>query len=95
MSVNIKNLQSQIDYLNEITGNPKEVWTRVNGQNVAHIGSYELTGAYGGWNLEQIVTDGGGVTMPLGSGFYPKKELYAKINAFIIGIETGLKQKKE
>lgn len=98
MSVKISNLESQIQYLNQITGNPEQTWIRVDGQNIAQIGNYHLEGAYGGWNLAQIVNIHGAITNPLGGGFCSKTELYAKINAFIIGIIIGIevsKKKKE
>jgi len=44
--------------------------------------------AYGGVELCQMVTVGGGVTCPLGSGHVSKRELANKLWAFIAGLES-------
>ena len=79
-----KMLILSVDYLNEITGNPVQYYT----YGHISIGHYTLSGAYGGWQLQQIMNNGGGVDLPLGHGFYPKRELYNQINAFILGINN-------
>lgn len=85
-----KQLESLVDYINTITNNPKESYSKVeDGHYRANIGNYHIDGAYGGVTLHQIVTDGGGVTAPLGGGYFTKRELYQKLNAFIHGITVG------
>lgn len=91
-----KQLESLVDYINEITGQPKTSYSKDdNGRYRANIGNYHIDGAYGGVNLHQIVTDGGGVTEPLGGGYWSKRELYYKLHAFIRGINTGKELKHE
>ena len=56
----IKTLRSMVDSLNELTGNPTQVWKREGNRNVAHVGAFILDACYGGYRLSQIVSDGGG-----------------------------------
>ena len=85
-----KRLKSLVDYINELTGQPKEAYSKQeDGTYKANVGNYHIDGAYGGVNLHQICTDGGGVTEPLGGGYWTKKELYQKLHAFIRGIGVG------
>ena len=51
------------------------------------IGAYTLSGAYGGWQLQKIVTDGGGVRS-ITSGYDTKKDLYYQLVAFLNGMEA-------
>jgi len=90
-----KMLQIKVDYLNELTGNPIESWTkRANGGYTANIGNYYVDGAYGGVALDQITNEGGGVTDVFSNGHMPKRELFYRISAYIDGIETGRKLPK-
>ena len=85
-----KHLQGLVDHLNELTEMPKEPWTKT-GDNgspfVANIGNYHLSGAYGGWALEQMSTTGGGVRSVFECGYQPKRDLYNRIRAFMQGIK--------
>lgn len=86
-----KDLQSLVDRLNEITGNKKEQYTKdeTTGRYVGNIGNYHLSFAYGGVTLHQMFNEGGGITTPLGGGYFTKRELYYKLHAFISGIQIG------
>lgn len=91
-----KQLQSLVDYINTITNSPKESYSKgEDGHYHANIGNYHIDGAYGGVTLHQIVTDGGGVTTPLGGGYFTKRELYQKLYAFIRGIDIGKSIKQD
>ena len=85
--VTIKQIESQINYLNKITGNPEHPWKREGNHNKAQIGNYHLSQAYGGVCLHQIVNTGGGVRTPLSPGHVPRRDLYNQLTAFIRGIE--------
>ena len=87
MRVTIKQLESQVKYLNELTNNPLKPY----GNKGANIGCYYLAGAYGGYELQRVCTSGGGVTTPLNTGHIPKKRLYNLICAFVSGIEFNNK----
>jgi hypothetical protein len=82
--ITVKFLQAQVDRLNRIAGTPLAPY--VNGK--AQIGCYHLSGAYGGYALHQMSSDGGGVTDVLRCGHQPKRELSNRLSAFIAGIET-------
>lgn len=87
--ITIQDLERSVDRLNELTGNPLTTWNRVDGRNIASIGNYTLSGAYGGYELHQIMNKGGGVDTPLNTGHVPKKQLYFAIRNFIKGIELA------
>jgi hypothetical protein len=87
-----KMIQEKIDYLNKITGNPSEPYTKnAEGRFVANIGNYHRSGAYGGVTVYQMSNDSGGVTnvRGLSYGHVPKRELYEKLCSFIAGIELA------
>ena len=88
MRITIKNLESQVKYLNELTNNPLKPYSYGNGSN---IGCYYIQGAYGGYKLEQIVNKGGGCRTLLNTGFTTKKNLFNNINSFLLGLELGKK----
>ena len=82
-----KDLQYLVSRMNEITGQPAEQYTQDEaGKFRSNIGNYHLSFAYGGVTLHQMVNDGGGVTTPLGGGYFTKRELAVKLGAFIAGI---------
>lgn len=83
--ITLKQLQSKIDYLNDITKHEKKPWKVINGKNVANIGTFYLDSAYGRYDVCQIVNDGGGVSS-LFNGHHSKRETYDKLNYFIRGI---------
>ena len=86
MRVTIKQLESQVKYLNELTGQPLKPYTFKKGANV---GCYYIQASYGGYQLEQIVNKGGGCRTLLNTGYTTKKELYNNINRFLLGIELA------
>lgn len=87
--ISIKLLQAQVDRLNRMTGNPLEPWIRQGDRNVAQVGNYHLDGAYGGYALEQMSNESGGVSDVFRSGHLSKRELFSRIDAFMTGIETA------
>ena len=88
MRITKKMLEIRIDYLNKITGNPTESWTKTDSGYVANIGNYHLSQAYGGYCLHQMSNKHGGVTTPLSYGHVPARELFEKLVSFIDGYET-------
>jgi hypothetical protein len=52
--------------------------------------TYELSGAYGGYQLHQRL-EGGGARTLLSAGHVPKRELYGLLRAYIVGIEEACK----
>ena len=58
---------------------------------VANIGVFYLDGAYGGYALYRIMSEGGGVTDVLGTGHTTKRGLQARMFSFLEGIDYGAK----
>ena len=82
MRVSIKDLENLVTRLNEVTGNPTEYYTN----KKINIGHYTLSGAYGGWQLQRTMNEGGGVDLPISGGYDTKRELYEKIQCYLSGI---------
>jgi len=89
-----KHLESLVDRLNEIMGQNPQPYDMTKTENRANVGTYVLSGAYGGWQLARICNEHGGQDQPLGGGFESKRETYEKIRAFIRGIEAARETKK-
>ena len=88
MRVTKKDLQNKIDYLNELTDNNKKPYEFGKGWK---RGTYLLSGAYGGYKLEQVVNDGGGVRDVLYTGFTTKKDLYKNVCSYVNGLYDSKK----
>ena len=86
-----KMLESQIAELNRLAGfDGCKLWTREGNRNRATVGMFYLDQAYGGCNLAKIVTDGGGITCPLGHGMRTKRELHAELSTYLMGVRNAL-----
>lgn len=85
----LKDLEQIIEQLNHLTKQPSTPWTRDDKAKrmTANIGNYHLSRAYGGHQLHQMHTEGGGVTVPIYTGYTTKRELYNAISYFIAGIK--------
>ena len=87
MKVTKDNLEHEINRVNLATGSPLATWTKtVAGNYTANVGNYHLSGAYGGWQLQRICTEGGGVSVPFGGGYVSKAAMYAQLQAFLAGV---------
>ena len=86
--ITLDKLEYQVKYLNELTSNPLKPYSYNEGSN---IGSYYIQGAYGGYQLQQIVNKGGGCRTLLNTGFTTKKNLFNNINSYLLGIESTKK----
>ena len=73
-TIKLMHIEAQVERLNQAKGFDKPKWNT--------IGSYQLSGAYGGWQLQQIQNEGGGIKA-ITSGFVPKRELYDQIQAIL------------
>ncbi len=81
-------LERLVELLNRETGNPETPWMREDGRNVANIGNYHLSGAYGGVCLHQMANDGGGAHDVFSCGHVTKRELYNRIHSFRAGFRA-------
>ena len=83
-------LERMVAHINGITGSPEHAYTRTDeGGLQANIGCYTLSCAYGGYSLERIVNEHGGVTSISGLGHVPARELYNYIRAFVDGYRAA------
>ena len=57
-------------------------------KSTAMVGRYTLTGAYGGWQLQQVLNEGGGVRA-ITQGYGTKREVYHLIHAYREGMAAG------
>lgn len=64
------------------------LYTREGGGYRAMVGRYTLQGAYGGWQVQQIINEGGGVRA-ITSGYLSKREVYNLIHAYREGMAAG------
>ena len=84
-----KFLEAQIERLNRETNNPSTPYVREGEKFTAQIGNYHLSGAYGGYSLHRMETDGGGISDVFGSGHITKRDLSARISAMMRGISAA------
>lgn len=88
-------LEQLVVILNKRTGADPEPWTRDETGLHANIGTFYLDGAYGGVDLYQMCTDGGGVSDVLGCGHTTKRDLYNRIRGLLVGLDMGLELASE
>lgn len=82
------NLEHLCKMINEATGNNQEPYTKnADGTFTPNAGTYTLSGAYGGWKLEQMCKGGG--TRSITNGYVSKRDLYYQMSAYLDGIEAG------
>lgn len=90
--ITIKHLRARCAELNRLAGNPEQVWTshdvlRPDGttytQNRAHIGSYVLDCAYGGYRVCRIVNESGGEATVAPSGYASARECLTALDALV------------
>ena len=85
MRTTMKELVLSVRHLNSAMGFPDDAPSAI-GVN-SRPGSYFLQGAYGGWQLQRLHPDGG--TISVTSGYRPKRELNALVNAILYGVFEG------
>lgn len=83
-------LEAAANLVNRMTGNAEHPYTRnAEGKLVANIGNFHISGAYGGFSLQQMVSDGGASRDVLHCGHISARELLERIHAYRYGIEMG------
>lgn len=88
--ITIKDLRAVCDRLNRLTGSPME-YAKPYVKGVpfcSNIGNYHISQAYGGYCLNRVSNEGGGVSSPLLHGHVPARELYNLMHAYIKGLEV-------
>ena len=79
--IKLSDLERLVEKINKVSGNPTEPYT----DGRANFGNYHLSGAYGGWKLEQMLKDGA-TTDVLGSGYCSKRALYGAMRGYYLGL---------
>ena len=81
-----KDLQHLVDQINALTNSPSTPYGKnTDGKPTANIGCFHLDYAYGGVSLHQMVSVGGGTKDVFQCGHTTKRELYNRLNAYIMG----------
>ena len=89
MRITKKMLQSKIDLLNTITGSPTSYWDETGARRVTSIGHFCLDQAYGGYSLERVCNDSGGVTDRHCYGRHTARGLSDLITAMVDGYQLA------
>jgi hypothetical protein len=79
-------LDAKAATINSMTKSPAEPSRMVNGKYCANIGNYHISGAYGGYSLHRMATEGGGVSDVFNCGHVPARELAGLMSAYMSGL---------
>lgn len=75
-------LRAKVDTLNRMLGRNLQAYSHVDGRNVASVGTFVLTGAYGGWSVAEICNDAGGERHACGLyGHVPARDCATALDA--------------
>lgn len=91
----VKDLEQLVRIIERAHGyDPDEaIWKRAEGRNVATIGRFYLDGAYGGYALYRIVTEGGGVSDISRIGHVPKRELETFLRGYLADLDDDVRKR--
>ena len=79
-------LDAKARTLNGMTKSPVEPYRTVDGKAVANVGNYHVSGAYGGYCLHRMATEGGGVNDVFNCGHISARQLAALMSAYTAGL---------
>lgn len=86
--ITMDDLECVVRRINITTKSPLDAWHKnKDGKLIANIGNYHLDGAYGGWKLVRHISEGGGITEAIHTGFVSKRELYTAMHAYLNGLD--------
>jgi len=91
MKITKEMLERRVALLNDMTGAEREPYQKERdsrGGLIVNVGTYYIGGAYGGYRLERMAKGGGASDI---SPRLSKPALYDWLNAYIDGIEVGMK----
>jgi hypothetical protein len=89
--ITIKHLDAKADTINRMTNSPVESSRTVDGNYVANVGNYHISGAYGGYCLHRMVNEGGGVSDVFSCGHVSARELAGLMSAYMAGLYDATK----
>ena len=79
-------LEAKARTLNGMTKSPIESSRMVDGKRFSNIGNYHISGAYNGYCLHRMATEGGGVSDVFDCGHIPARELAGLMSAYMAGL---------
>lgn len=80
-------IESKCQALNRLLGMPTEPYTEVGGKYRANIGNIHLDHNSTGWQVQQMHSDSGGVTCPLGDYRLTAFECWLALNAACAAVQ--------
>ena len=89
--ITLEDLDRTVDSINKAQDTPCEPWScrDIDGKYIGNIGNYHLGSAYGGWSLQQMMNEQGGVRDVFQVGHVPKRRLYDLLRAYRAGFTAG------
>lgn len=91
MRVTLSMLKNRVAFLNKKMNRPEKYVSEVEGKRKINVGHFCISQAYGGYQLEEVCNDAGGVTNVFNIGHIPARELLSLICAF----EAGMRYAEE
>ncbi len=77
-------LRARVATLNRLLGRPADAYKTVDGRNVAQVGVFVLTSAYGGWSVAEISSESGGERHAIGMyGHVPARECLSHLDGAV------------
>lgn len=92
MKATIAHIEALILIINKLTNNPHEPYTKTGARRKVNIGNYHLSQAYGGYCLNRMANNAGGVNDVFYCGHISKKDLASRMRAFISGLDLKVRQ---
>jgi hypothetical protein len=84
--ITLAHLEAKAATINGMTKSPEKPYRMVDGKYRANVGNYHISGAYGGYCLHRMATEGGGVSDVFGIGHIPARELAGLMSAYMAGL---------
>ena len=84
--ITIKHLEAKARTLNGMTKSPIASYRMVDDKRFSNIGNYHISGAYGGYCLHRMATEGGGVHDVFSCGHVSARELAGLMSAYMAGL---------
>ena len=84
-------LDAKARTLNSMTKSPVESSRMVDGNYVANVGNYHISGAYGGYCLHRMTNESGGVRDVFSCGHISARELAGLMSAYMAGLYDATK----
>ena len=84
-------IDSLMKEFNKVTGHDPVAWRTVDGRNVSTVGTFVFDGNIGGYHVEQIDNEGGGVSCPFGYERYSQTRFIQHLKTAIAAAQINVK----